>query len=97
VTCEHVDRLGEVLDVGVVDHPRCRHERAEVDAQPQGVEPLGREEGGIVVAEAERRGMEGRGLRDLVEAVHEHGAAEAVDQPAAGRGQRRDGAERLGP
>ena len=80
---ERRDGLGEVLDVGVLDHARRRHQAAEVDAEAQRVEALGLQERGVIVGEPERARIERVALRDHVHAVQDHDAAEAVDEPAA--------------
>ena len=63
VARERVDRLGDVLDVAVVDLAGSRHETLHHDAQAHRVEAQAFQECGVVVAEAEGRGIERRRLR----------------------------------
>jgi hypothetical protein len=80
-----------VLNVGVVDHTRRRHQRFEHDTQAHNAQPVRSEEGGVVAVEARSARVEGRRLLHHVHAVQEHDASDGVREPASVVPQRRDG------
>ena len=83
VAAERVDGRADAVEVGVVVDARRGLDGLVDDPDAHGVVALGGEEGGVVVAEADRvRGVR-RALVDHVQPVEDHDAAIGVGHPAA--------------
>ena len=84
-------RRGDAVQISVVVDARCRLDALVDHAEPDGVEPVPLEEGGVVIAEALRRGRVRRHFGDHVHAVQDGDAPLRVRDPAAGVAEGRRG------